>query len=275
MSVRRPFHPKWCLTPPQPKRCDTKSRSMRATPASSGACTMAANGAPRAPSQRPVPRRCTSRCAVRCRCGWRSRPMSRSSRAGRHRVAPAARRSFELRTFVRGARAAGRHSTVPRSAQLGADRWAALLAAHTREPGHKLVVNVGTALTIDALAAEGRFLGGLIVPGPALMRRSLDRGTAGVAADRGQLSRFSRTARRMPSRAGPAIAGAGASERMAQRMAATGRRRRYHPLGRAARREIAGELPFRTCSTRTWSSTASRSSPASSLTCRASLSSCC
>src|SRR3981189_1221240 len=55
--------------------------------------------------------------------------------------------------------------------QLGSDRWAALVAAHATERGHKLVVNAGTALTIDALTADGHFLGGLIVPGPALMRR--------------------------------------------------------------------------------------------------------
>lgn len=71
------------------------------------------------------------------------------------------------------------------SAQLGTDRWAALIAAHHTGRGHKLVVNAGTALTIDALADGGRFLGGLIVPGPALMRRSLDRGTAGLRLTEG------------------------------------------------------------------------------------------
>lgn len=74
--------------------------------------------------------------------------------------------------------------------QLGPDRWAALVAAHRQEPGHKLVVNAGTALTIDALAADGKFLGGLIVPGPALMRRSLDRGTAGLRLTEGAFHEF-------------------------------------------------------------------------------------
>ena len=69
--------------------------------------------------------------------------------------------------------------------QLGTDRWAALVAAHHSGRGHKLVVNAGTALTIDALTDEGRFLGGVIVPGPALMRRSLDRGTAGLRLTEG------------------------------------------------------------------------------------------
>lgn len=69
--------------------------------------------------------------------------------------------------------------------QLGSDRWAALIAAHHAHRGHKLVVNAGTALTVDALTAEGKFLGGIIVPGPALMRSSLDRGTAGLRLTEG------------------------------------------------------------------------------------------
>src|SRR4051812_28318416 len=48
--------------------------------------------------------------------------------------------------------------------QLGAARWAALIGAHHAAQGHKLGVRAGTALTIDALTADGRFLGGLIVP---------------------------------------------------------------------------------------------------------------
>jgi type III pantothenate kinase len=75
-------------------------------------------------------------------------------------------------------------------AQLGTDRWAALVAAHRSMPGHKLVVNVGTALTIDALTGDGRFLGGLIVPGPSLMRRSLDKGTAGLRLTEGVFQPF-------------------------------------------------------------------------------------
>jgi type III pantothenate kinase len=75
-------------------------------------------------------------------------------------------------------------------AQLGSDRWAALVAAHSVQQGHQLVVNVGTALTVDALTADGQFLGGLIVPGPALMRRSLDRGTAGLRSTEGEFREF-------------------------------------------------------------------------------------
>lgn len=59
------------------------------------------------------------------------------------------------------------------AAQLGSDRWAALIAAWHLVQGNCLVVNCGTAITIDALSGGGEFLGGLILPGVELMQRSL------------------------------------------------------------------------------------------------------
>jgi len=59
------------------------------------------------------------------------------------------------------------------AAQLGSDRWAALIAAWHLVQGKCLVVNCGTAITIDALSGQGEFLGGLILPGVELMQRSL------------------------------------------------------------------------------------------------------
>ena len=53
---------------------------------------------------------------------------------------------------------------------LGADRWAALIAARALHHGASLVVNSGTATTVDMLAADGTFLGGAILPGVELMR---------------------------------------------------------------------------------------------------------
>jgi len=58
-------------------------------------------------------------------------------------------------------------------AQLGSDRWAALIAAWHLTGGACLVVNSGTATTIDAMSANGEFIGGLILPGVELMQRSL------------------------------------------------------------------------------------------------------
>ena len=63
-------------------------------------------------------------------------------------------------------------------AQLGSDRWSALVAAWRQERSACLVVNCGTATTLDALSNQGEFLGGMIVPGIDMMQRSLAVGTA-------------------------------------------------------------------------------------------------
>ena len=64
-------------------------------------------------------------------------------------------------------------------AQLGADRFAAALGARALEPGRRIVVaTCGTATTIDAIDAQGDFLGGMILPGLGLMASSLARNTA-------------------------------------------------------------------------------------------------
>jgi type III pantothenate kinase len=127
--------------------------------------------------------------------------------------------------------------------QLGTDRWAALLAAHRVGPGHKLVVNAGTALTIDALTAQGRFLGGLIVPGPALMRRSLDRGTAGLRLTEGAFQEFpGSTPDAITS--GAIQACAGAIERMRDAMAGQDCAPSQIVLSGGAASGIAGHLPI-------------------------------
>ncbi len=69
--------------------------------------------------------------------------------------------------------------------QLGADRWAALVAARHSLSGAVCVVGCGTATTLDVLDAEGRHLGGLIVPGLGLMRASLIENTAGIHGEIG------------------------------------------------------------------------------------------
>jgi type III pantothenate kinase len=64
-------------------------------------------------------------------------------------------------------------------AQLGCDRFAAAIAGHVLAPDLPVVVaNCGTATTIDAVTADGVFLGGMILPGLGLMASSLARNTA-------------------------------------------------------------------------------------------------
>lgn len=64
--------------------------------------------------------------------------------------------------------------------RLGADRWVALIAARHACAGPVCVIDCGTAVTIDVLAANGGHLGGLIIPGLTLMRRALVERTAGI-----------------------------------------------------------------------------------------------
>lgn len=69
-------------------------------------------------------------------------------------------------------------------ASLGSDRWAALIAAWHIARTTTIVVNAGTAITVDALIqnasdpTQGDFVGGMILPGLTLMQTSLGLATA-------------------------------------------------------------------------------------------------
>jgi type III pantothenate kinase len=81
-------------------------------------------------------------------------------------------------------------------AQLGPDRWASLIAAWRRStttdlfPPACVVVNAGTAVTIDALDENGVFHGGMILPGMRLMREALVENTAGLKVPAGGFKAF-------------------------------------------------------------------------------------
>jgi type III pantothenate kinase len=65
--------------------------------------------------------------------------------------------------------------------QLGADRWASMLGVAGKYPQNAtpiILSTFGTATTIDTLGPGAVFEGGMILPGPALMRSSLAKGTA-------------------------------------------------------------------------------------------------
>ncbi|WP_235189702.1 type III pantothenate kinase [Methylotenera sp. L2L1] len=68
---------------------------------------------------------------------------------------------------------------------LGSDRWAALIAAWHMQHETCVVVNAGTATTIDAIVSTqingevfGVFIGGMILPGIDIMQQSLGTATA-------------------------------------------------------------------------------------------------
>ena len=61
---------------------------------------------------------------------------------------------------------------------LGTDRLAAAAAAHALAGGGAVIaLDAGTTLTTEVVSAEPAYLGGAILPGPDLLRRSLARGT--------------------------------------------------------------------------------------------------
>jgi len=63
-------------------------------------------------------------------------------------------------------------------AQLGSDRWAALVAAHQGWPGFLCVIDAGSALTVDLVRPDGQHLGGYILPGLGMMQSCLLERTA-------------------------------------------------------------------------------------------------
>lgn len=64
--------------------------------------------------------------------------------------------------------------------RLGVDRWLAMLGARTHCQQDLLVVDAGTALTIDLLQANNDHLGGYIVPGAQMAQAALFDNTAKV-----------------------------------------------------------------------------------------------
>jgi len=114
---------------------------------------------------------------------------------------------------VPAARAGGVTNGYDHPHRLGADRWVALVGARARVlaagGGPALVVMIGTAVTVDALDAEGRFLGGLILPGFGLMLKALEMGTAGLRVPTGEVVDFpTNTSDALMSGGTNAIAGA-------------------------------------------------------------------
>lgn len=119
------------------------------------------------------------------------------------------------------AQQAGVSNRYREPAQLGADRWAALIAARHLVSANCLVACAGTALTVDALTADGEFLGGIIAPGFRLMREALAGGTADLGLNQGRFAAFpGNTADAIHSGAVQALVGA--ISRMADEMRLAG-----------------------------------------------------
>lgn len=66
--------------------------------------------------------------------------------------------------------------------RMGVDRWVAMLGAWLELQSACVVVDAGTAVTIDAIDGEGQHLGGMILPGEPLMREALSGNTSAIPA---------------------------------------------------------------------------------------------
>ncbi|MES2356201.1 MAG: type III pantothenate kinase [Pseudomonadota bacterium] len=125
--------------------------------------------------------------------------------------------------------------------QLGSDRWAALIGAHYFHQGAAVVVMAGTAITIDALTAGGKFLGGFILPGLDMMAESLTAKTAAIRVERGEFESFPTNTRNAVWSAGVQAA-AGAVDRMCNALVAGGEKMPAILLSGGAAEAIAPHL---------------------------------
>lgn len=122
--------------------------------------------------------------------------------------------------------ACGVYNRYARASQLGADRWASLIAARRRSanelfPSSCVVVNAGTAVTVDALDENGVFRGGFVLPGLNMMLQALSTSTAALKVPPGRVHDFPiNTADALAS--GTMQAVCGAIEQMRRRLAGDG-----------------------------------------------------
>jgi type III pantothenate kinase len=121
----------------------------------------------------------------------------------------------------------GVRCAYPRPETLGADRWAALVACRHQGKGAAVVVDCGTAITLDAISEAGEHLGGVIVPGVMLMRLALTTRTDQIPAQDSDSREVLAKSTADGVAAGTFYAAAAAVDRLAREMG------RYLPPGSA------------------------------------------
>lgn len=103
--------------------------------------------------------------------------------------------------------------------QLGCDRWAALIGARSlTKSGALCVVDCGTALTVDAVTAEDRFIGGVIFPGIDLIQESLLKRASDISENRAEFKQVFGTTTAECVSGGSFIGTAGAIDRILSEM---------------------------------------------------------
>ena len=100
--------------------------------------------------------------------------------ASRLRALVAARPGATLELVATEKERFGVRCAYDEPARLGVDRWIAVLAAFHAARGAACVIDAGTAVTFDAVDANGTHLGGLIFPCARLLATALDRNTSDI-----------------------------------------------------------------------------------------------
>ncbi len=97
-----------------------------------------------------------------------------------HNIEVLAKNYFNIEPLIAGEGAASYHIDidVPDPRSLGADRAVNAVAAHAKYPGDLIVVDFGTATTLDAIDFNGAYKGGIIAPGINLSLDALVGNTA-------------------------------------------------------------------------------------------------
>jgi type III pantothenate kinase len=100
-----------------------------------------------------------------------------------------------IMNIAASAEACGVRNEYDDAEALGVDRWLSLIAAFDQQKSTCLVVNAGTAITIDALSVPkdngyAHFMGGLIMPGLHLMLNALTKHTAQLNLAEGHVATF-------------------------------------------------------------------------------------
>jgi type III pantothenate kinase len=118
----------------------------------------------------PAPAAASSLLSSRASFGSASHPLAGTALASvvptlTRPVAAALYRLTGTRPFVLTARARTGLRFAYNRSQLGADRMCAAVGARHRYQGDLIVIDFGTAVTVNVISREGVFLGGLILPG--------------------------------------------------------------------------------------------------------------
>jgi type III pantothenate kinase len=100
--------------------------------------------------------------------------------AARLRALAAARAGVTLELVATEKERFGVRCAYDDPSRLGVDRWVAVIAAFNAAAGAACVIDAGTAVTFDAVDADGTHLGGLILPCAPLLAAALDRNTSNI-----------------------------------------------------------------------------------------------